>query len=202
MPSRKNVIFAATVLLIALATGIGAIWFSLSDRSRMSGAGTALVGGPFTMTDHTGKRVTDKDFLGKYMLVFFGFTYCPDVCPTELQVMSAALDELGELASRIQPVFVTIDPARDTPQVMREYVASFHPSTIGLTGSEADVAAMAAAYRVYYARQPAKQGDSDYLMDHSTILYLMGPDGKFVRHFTYGTDVKALAGGLREAVSR
>jgi protein SCO1/2 len=134
------------------------------------------------------------------MLIFFGFTYCPDVCPGELQVMSAALDELGAEGEKIQPVFITIDPARDTPEAMKLYVSNFHPRMVGLTGSEADIAAVAKAYRVYYAKAKGSENSPDYLMDHSTILYLMGPDGKFVKHFTYGTDAKALGLGLGEAI--
>ena len=156
----------------------------------------------FTLTNQDGKRVTDQDFRGKYMLIFFGFTYCPDVCPGELQVMSAALDQLGADGDKIQPIFITIDPARDTPEAMKIYVSNFHPRMVGLTGSDADIAGVAKAYRVYYAKAKGSENSPDYLMDHSTILYLMGPDGKFVKHFTYNTDVKALTDGLRSAISQ
>jgi cytochrome oxidase Cu insertion factor (SCO1/SenC/PrrC family) len=200
MPSRQKLIFALVVLVIAGITGLGALWFTRAQLDGPIGSGTALVGGPFTLTDHNGKRVTDQDFRGKYMLIFFGFTYCPDVCPGELQVMSAALDELGAEGEKIQPVFITIDPARDTPEAMKLYVSNFHPRMVGLTGSEEDIAAVAKAYRVYYAKAKGSENSPDYLMDHSTILYLMGPDGKFVKHFTYGTDAKALALGLGEAI--
>ena len=198
MPSRQKLIFALVVLLIAAVTGAGALWLTRSGGP--IGSGVALVGGPFTLTDQTGKRVTDQDFRGKYMLIFFGFTYCPDVCPSELQVMSAALDELGPVGEKIQPVFITIDPARDTPEAMKLYVSNFHPRLVGLTGSDQDIAAVAKAYRVYYAKAKGAENSPDYLMDHSTILYLIGPDGKFVKHFTYGTDVKALVDGLRSVI--
>lgn len=200
MPSRQKLIFALVVLVIAAITGAGALWFTGSLRQGPIGSGTALVGGPFTLTDQDGKRVTDQDFRGKYMLIFFGFTFCPDVCPSELQVMSAALDQMGSEADKIQPIFITIDPARDTPEAMKVYVSNFHPRLIGLTGSEADIAAVAKAYRVYYAKAKGMENQSDYLMDHSTILYLMGPDGKFVKHFTYGTEAKGLAEALRQAI--
>jgi len=199
MPSRKSLIFALTMLFVALLTGFGALWFTGSSKIENLSSGTALIGGPFELTDHNGKRVTDKDFLGKYLLIFFGFTYCPDVCPSELQVMSAALDQLGPEADNIQPIFISIDPARDTPELMKEYVANFHPRLVGLTGSEDDIAKVAAVYRVYYAKPKGKENDPDYLMDHSSILYFMGPDGKFLKHFTYGTEIKALVTGLREA---
>jgi len=199
MPSRQKLIFALVVLLIAAVTGAGALWLTRGPGGPIS-SGEALVGGPFTLTDQNGKRVTDQDFRGKYMLVFFGFTFCPDVCPSELQVMSAALDELGPVGEKIQPVFITIDPARDTPEAMKLYISNFHPRMVGLTGSDQDIAAVAKAYRVYYAKAKGSESSPDYLMDHSTILYLMGPDGKFVKHFTYNTDVKALAEGLRNVI--
>src|SRR5690606_11015171 len=107
--------------------------------------GEALVGGPFALTDHTGERVTDQDFRGRYMLVYFGYTWCPDVCPTELQVISSALDELGDKAAQIRPIFITVDPERDTVAQMADYVANFHPSFVGLTGSSEEVAAVAKA---------------------------------------------------------
>jgi cytochrome oxidase Cu insertion factor (SCO1/SenC/PrrC family) len=202
MPSRQKLIFAIVVLVIAGVTALGALWFTRVQTDGPIGTGTALVGGPFSLTNQDGKRVTDQDFRGKYMLIFFGFTFCPDVCPGELQVMSAALDELGPEADKIQPIFITIDPARDTPEAMKIYVSNFHPRMVGLTGSEEDIAAVAKAYRVYYAKAKDSEGKPDYLMDHSTILYLMGPDGKFVKHFTFGTDAKALAQGLRENIKQ
>src|SRR5262245_59223420 len=132
MPSRQTLIFALVVLVIAAITGFGALWLTRTLPEGSIGSGTALVGGRFTLTDHNGRRVSDQDFRGKYMLIFFGFTYCPDVCPSELQVMSAALDELGSEADKIQPIFITIDPARDTPEAMKLYVSNFHPRLVGL----------------------------------------------------------------------
>jgi cytochrome oxidase Cu insertion factor (SCO1/SenC/PrrC family) len=163
--------------------------------------GVALVGGPFTMLNHKGETVTDRTYLGKPMLLFFGFTYCPDICPTELQVMAAALDELGNVGSDIQPIFVSIDPERDSPEVMANYVSNFGPRFVGLTGSPAQVADMAGQYRVFYAKQDNAQDPKNYLMDHSSIVYLMGADGKFLKHFSYTTDAKALAQGLKQALN-
>jgi protein SCO1/2 len=199
MPRRSILIFAAVVLLIAA----GLAGYSVMNRQLPGplGSGEALVGGPFTLTDQDGRRVTEKDFLGRHMLVFFGFTFCPDICPTELQVMSAALDMLGPEAEKIQPVFVTIDPERDTPEVMKAYVANFGPRLIGLTGTPEEIAAMAKAYRVYYARAGNSTSPDAYLMDHSTIIYLMGPDGRFVRHFTYTTDAAKLASELKTSLA-
>jgi protein SCO1/2 len=200
MPSRQQAIFALSVLAVALAIAGAALYFA-SGKTGPMGSGEALVGGPFSLTDHTGRRVSEKDYLGKYMLVFFGFTYCPDVCPTELQVMSAALDELGPDGNVIQPIFVSIDPERDTPEVIKQYVENFHPRLVGLTGSAEEIAAIARAYRVYYKKAPGAEADGSYEMDHSTIIYLMGPDGRFRKHFGYTTDAKALAQGLREGIS-
>jgi cytochrome oxidase Cu insertion factor (SCO1/SenC/PrrC family) len=198
MPSRRTLIFALTVLLVALATGAGALWLAPGTGPKLSSA--PPIGGSFTLTDQSGRRVTERSYAGKYLLVFFGYTYCPDVCPSELQVMSAALDQLGPEAEKIQPLFITIDPGRDTPQVMKDYVSNFNPRLVGLTGSAEEIAAVAGKYRVYYAKAPDAKNSSDYLMDHSAILYLMQPDGTFLKHFTYGTDPKALADSIRKAL--
>jgi cytochrome oxidase Cu insertion factor (SCO1/SenC/PrrC family) len=198
-PSRFQLVFAILALLAALFTAVAAFYLTVPNQSGIS-SGTALVGGPFTLTDQTGRKVTDKDFLGKYMLVFFGYTYCPDICPTELQVMSAALDSLGPKADVIQPVFITIDPQRDTPEVLKQYVGNFHPRLMGLTGTPEDIASVAKTYRVFFSRVENSASDT-YLMDHSTIMYLMDPQGRFLKHFSYTTDAAALANGLAEAIS-
>ena len=198
MPRRPVLVFAALVLL--LAAGLGSYAWMSRTLHGQQGSGIALVGGPFTLVDQDGRRVSEKDFLGKYMLVFFGYTYCPDVCPTELQVMSAALDQLGPEAERIQPVFVSIDPARDTPEVLKAYVGNFNPRLIGLTGTPEEIAAMAKAYRVFYAKAGNSSSNTDYLMDHSSIIYLMGPDGRFVKHMAYTTDAAKLATELQETL--
>ncbi len=160
--------------------------------------GKALIGGPFTLTDQTGKRVTEKDFLGRYMLVFFGFTNCPDICPSGLQVMSAALDKLGNKADIVTPVFITLDAARDTPEKMKAYVKSFHPRLTGLTGSEAEVAAAAKAYRVYFQKIEDDKTPGSYTYDHAAIIYLMGKDGAFVTHIPHTTDVEQVVDALNK----
>ena len=198
MPRRPVLIFAALVLLIA--AGIGGYATMNRTPQGPQGSGTALVGGPFSLIDQDGRRVTEKDFLGKYMLVFFGYTYCPDVCPTELQVMTAALEQMGPEAARIQPVFVSIDPARDTPAVLKAYVGNFGAHLVGLTGTPEEVANIARAYRVYYAKAGNGSSSTDYLMDHSSIIYLMGPDGRFVKHMPYTTDAAKLASELKETL--
>jgi cytochrome oxidase Cu insertion factor (SCO1/SenC/PrrC family) len=195
LPQRRTLLIALVTLILALALGIGSLFIG---PQRQTGSGTALVGGPFTMVNHLGQTVTEKDFAGKYMLLFFGFTFCPDVCPTELQVIAAALDALGPKAARITPIFVSIDPERDTPPVLAEYVASFDSRLVGLTGSAAQVAKMAQTFRVFYNKVDNPKRPADYQMDHSSIVYLMGPDGKFLKHFTYTTNAGDLAKALAE----
>lgn len=147
-----------------------------------------LVTGEFSLTDHTGRPVTDRDYRGSWRLVFFGYTHCPDVCPTALATVALVLDELAGDADRLQPLFVTIDPDRDTTEVMADYVAAFHPRIVGLTGSPDAVAAAAKAYRVYYARAPlpgeTAADAGDYAMDHTGYFYLMDPDGAYATVFS------------------
>lgn len=196
---RPSIIFGAAMLLLAFGLGGYALW---SVRSLSTGSGVALVGGPFTMVNQKGDTVTDLSFRGKPMLVFFGFTFCPDICPTQLQVITAALTDLGEAGADIQPIMVSIDPERDTPAVMASYVANFGDRLVGLTGSAQQVAEMATAYRVFYAKQENAKDPASYSMDHSSIIYLMGENGKFIKHFSYTTDAKALAAGIKTALGR
>jgi protein SCO1/2 len=186
------------LVLGAVAVGIGIRLFVLGPGGRGGSivSGVASIGGPFSLVDQNGKTRTDADFRGKYMLVYFGYTFCPDICPTELQTMSEALDQLGSRAARIQPIFITVDPARDKVPVMKEYVRHFHPSFIGLTGTANEIAAAAKAYRVYYAKAANAEGGNDYLMDHSGFVYLMGPDGHYLTHFTPQTTPKQMAAAI------
>jgi cytochrome oxidase Cu insertion factor (SCO1/SenC/PrrC family) len=200
--SASRPLFIAACLILALLIG-GVALTRAPDNTAVLTTGKALVGGPFRLTDQHGKTVSDTDFRGKYMLVVFGYTFCPDVCPAELQVVTAALDALGPKAERIQPVFITIDPERDTVGQLAVYAGNFHPRLVLLTGSSAAIADVAKAYRVYYAKaEGSASAGRDYLMDHSSIIYLMGPDGQFVRHFTYTTDAATLAEQLTQAIAR
>jgi len=160
-------------------------------------SGKALIGGPFTLVDQTGKTVTDQDFRGRYMLVFFGFTHCPDICPAELQVMSAALDALGPKADSVVPFLITLDPERDTQAAMAAYVKNFGPRFVGLTGSSEQIAAAAKAYRVAYSKFQQDKTSSDYTIDHSALVYLMGKDGEYITHFAYGTPASQMTETLR-----
>lgn len=189
----------AVLLLAGLAAGASAALVLLPGaRERLFPGnvrtfGQALVGGPFTLTDHTGKRVSDADFRGRFTLVFFGFTFCPDVCPSALQIMAAALDKLGPKAERVVPVLITLDPERDTPTQLATYVKSFHPRLVGLTGTEAEIEAVAKAYRVYFKKVADPKSTAGYTIDHTSIIYLMGPDGSYRAHFTHGASADAMA---------
>src|SRR3990170_679671 len=160
-------------------------------------SGKALIGGPFTLVDQHGKTVTDQDFRGRFMLIFFGFTHCPDICPAELQVMSASLDALGPEGAEVVPIFVTLDPERDSPAIMGDYVKNFGARFVGLTGSPDAIAAAAKAYRVAYSKFHEDPAKSDYSIDHSALVYLMGKDGEYVTHFAYGTPAAKMTETLR-----
>ena len=156
-----------------------------------------LFGGGFSLIDHEGRRRSDRDFPGSYLLVSFGYSRCPTICPTGLETVSAALDLLGEEAVRVQPLFISVDPARDRPAVLKAYLSPFHPRIIGLTGSETEVRTAAKAYRVHRRRimlhEEAEVGADGYLVDHGSISHLMAPDGKFLTLFPYGTDAEFMA---------
>jgi len=152
-------------------------------------SGAAAIGGPFTLTDANGKTVTDADFRGRYMLIFFGFTNCPDICPAGLQLISAAMAKLGDKADKLVPVFVSVDPTRDTPEKLASYVKNFDDRVVGLTGTPEQIADIAKVYRVFYEKTPNESAPGDYGVNHTSIIYLMGPDGKYVRHFTPMTDL-------------
>ncbi len=173
----------------------GALW-SLSAQQQVPLTLSPL-GGPFTLTDQAGKPRSDGDFRGQFTLVYFGYTFCPDVCPTTLAAEADALDRLGKKAARITPVFITIDPARDTPSVMASYVKAFGPRFVGLTGTASQIASVAREYRVYYAKRPLPHG---YGMDHSGEVYLMGPDGKLVTFYDPPLDSKKLAADLEKRI--
>jgi cytochrome oxidase Cu insertion factor (SCO1/SenC/PrrC family) len=192
------------IFIVAAAFTIGAIaalTMRPDFRSGVMQTGKALIGGPFTLTDQNGRRVTDQDFRGKYMLVFFGYTYCPDVCPAELQVISSALDKLGAKGEQVTPVFITIDPQRDKVEQVRDYIRNFHPRMVGLTGTPEEIDAAAKVYRVYHVKaQNAKSAD-EYLMDHSTLVYLMNPQGEYVTHFAYGMSADKIAERILKAMT-
>ena len=198
MRGRFVTVIVAGFLIGALAGAAALILTRAPADQSVATSGKALIGGPFTLVGRDGKPVTDQAFRGKYMLVFFGFTHCPDICPAELQVIAAALDELGPKANEIIPIFITLDPERDTPLVVADYVANFSQRFVGLTGSPEQIAEAAKAYRVAFSKfQEDGAKPEDYSIDHSALVYLMGKNGEYLTHFAYGTPVAKLTETLR-----
>ena len=155
------------------------------------------IGGPFTLTDQNGRTFSSESLKGKPTLIYFGYTYCPDVCPTSLLLMQTAVEQLGpDGANKVNLVFITVDPERDTPELIKGYVSNFGPTIIGLTGTPEQIASAARAYRVYYQKAPSKDG-GPYLMDHSSILYLLDRNERFITHFTHEAKAEAVSAALR-----
>jgi protein SCO1/2 len=157
------------------------------------------VGGSFDLIDHTGKPRTDTDFRGQLLLVYFGYTYCPDQCPTDLQAIAQALDQLGPAADAIQPLFITLDPERDTAEHLADYVAAFHPKLVGLTGAPEAIRRVALAYKVYYRKAPGAE-NTDYAVDHTSFIYLVDAAGHFLGFLPPGTSADRLTQVVREHI--
>lgn len=166
---------------------------------------SASIGGEFALTDQNGIRRSQTDFAGRPMLIYFGFTYCPDVCPTALDIMGGALDALQQRDAiayeRLQPVFISVDPARDTPPVLRDYLAYFHPRLSGLTGSQADIDAIKSAFKIYAARGAAEDENGNYNVDHSSFFYLMDENNRYLAHFDHAITPEILAEKLAEKLN-
>ncbi|WP_235914103.1 SCO family protein [Curvivirga aplysinae] len=188
------------IFAVAAAALIATYLYLYQTQQKSSNSSLAMgqveLGGPFNLIDEAGKPVTEKDFAGKYMLIYFGFTYCPDVCPTDLAVMGEAMammeDEDDDKASRITPIFITIDPERDVPDAIAEYTDHFHERMVGLTGELPEIAKTAKAYRVYFNKEEPDE-DGDYVMSHSAFTYLMDPNGEFVTMFKHGSKPEQMA---------
>jgi protein SCO1/2 len=195
-----------TLILLALmaVAGLAGLWLVVlrlpadSQPPAVNTASAIQLGGAFTLVAHTSETVRDTDFQGKYLLIFFGYTFCPDICPTALQEVAFTLDALGGDAAKIQPLFITIDPQRDTPEVLAEYVAAFDPRIVGLTGTPEQIASVTKAYRAYYAKSDPAAGDTDYLMDHSAFIYLMGPDGRFLNALSFREPATEIVKAIRK----
>ncbi|BAR99018.1 cytochrome oxidase biogenesis protein Sco1/SenC/PrrC [Blastochloris viridis] len=184
------VVLAAVGILAGAGVGL---W--LMNGERGSSASASAVGGPFRLTAHDGRTVTEGDFRGMPILVFFGFTHCPDICPTTLFEVSEMMGRLGADASRTQALFVTVDPERDTSEVLASYLGSFHPRILGLRGDAAATADIVRAFRVYAKKVPLASGD--YTMDHTAVVYLMDKDGRFVAPFNLKRPPEAAAAEFR-----
>jgi len=197
-PARRrfNGLLVVLAVVVVLVVGFGAaqVYFGLNG---VESAGAARIGGPFTLIDQDGRTVSDKDFRGKWMLVYFGFTFCPDICPTSLARNDDALAMLGDKGVKVVPVLISVDPERDTPERLKDYVKFFSPRLVGLTGSPQQIAEVAREYRVYYAKAGQKD-DATYLIDHSALTYLIGPDGRFVQFFRAQASPQEIADRLNE----
>lgn len=179
MSNRRVLLLLAA--FVAGAVIIVASALALLPQGPVAVSGQTAIGGPFELTDQDGQKVTQETFVGEPTLVFFGFTHCPDICPTSLFEMSQLFEALGPDARKVTGLFITVDPERDTAEVMKSYLGSFHPSIQGLTGTPEQIAAVVKAYRVYAKKVPTQDGD--YTMDHTAIIYLMGKDGTFIAPF-------------------
>ncbi len=200
MTPRRIALFSLWFAAIAAA-----LWWAygqIGDRAvpNAQQSAQALIGGPFTLTNQSGETVTDQQFRGRYMLIYFGYTFCPDICPLEVAAMDRAfalLKDQGVDTSPVQPLFISVDPERDDVAALQGFVQQYEFDLIGLTGSTQQIEAVKTAYRVYAAKAQATADDAEfYLVDHSSVIYLMGPDGKFVRHFSYGTSAQEMASAL------
>ncbi len=212
--TAQRILLLLAILAAALAAALAATLYLIDERVREAArsATAPAIGGPFALVDHRGRAVTEADYRGKLMVVTFGYTFCPDVCSTGLYKIGQALDALGEDAGQVHPLFITVDPERDTAQALADYVGKFHPALVGLTGSPEQVEAVAKAYRIYYAQAPpahshedggegrhehAEEG-GDYLMAHSTATYVMGRDGGFRQAVSQGSSAEDLTAAIRK----
>jgi cytochrome oxidase Cu insertion factor (SCO1/SenC/PrrC family) len=197
-PSARRGLIA---LFLGLAVLLGLVAYDFRAFFPSSSEGEQVapvaIGGAFTLVDENGLTRHPEDFSGKLMLVYFGYTYCPDACPTALQDMSHAIDLLGAKGEQVQPIFITVDPARDTVEQMKLYASNFHPRLIALAGTPAQIAEAAKAYRVYYEKGKSAGAD-DYLMDHTAFIYLMGRDGEYLSHFPPGTTAEQMAAAIEK----
>jgi protein SCO1/2 len=188
-------------IILAIVVILSAVYFYMKGAAsppptpgvNTSSSGPSI-GGPFALVDQDGKRVTDQDFRGRFMLVYFGYTHCPDQCPLGLETLTKALEEMpAEAAGKVQPLFVTVDPERDTPAVMKDYVANVYPRLIGLTGSPDEVTGVVKSYRMYVKKNEPEKAGGDYLVDHTAFTFLMGKDGRYLAHFSAGTTAEEMA---------
>lgn len=190
------IFFGAVVGLIA---GFLTFWPHLSLFSQNNS--TVSIGGPFTLVDMNGEKRTEKNFMGKPMLIFFGFTNCPDICPSGLQTLTIALNNIGKDSQKLSSVFVSIDPERDTPQVLMKYVSSFHPQILALTGSQEQINGIVKAYRVYTKKISDQTDPERYFFDHSSFFYLMDKNGKYIKHYPSTVQVEVLSSELSNYLS-
>lgn len=199
MKNKTTILLIAALVFLTLGIryGIKAYNLKTAPPQVQHSNEDVKLGGPFTLVDDTGKTVTEKDYSGSYMLVYFGYTFCPDVCPTGLTNIGTAMDMLSaDQQAQVKPLFITVDPERDTVEAMGAYMQSFHSSITGLSGSREQVNVAIKAYKVYAAKVQDEASD-DYAMDHSAYIFMMGPDGKYINHFTHKTTPDEMAKALK-----
>jgi protein SCO1 len=206
-PPNRNPLPRPWLLLgvaVALLVSLGWNYVTSTPQAPASAAGEALIGGPFSLTDQNGDRRSDKDFAGRYALVYFGYSFCPDVCPTDLAAMSAGLAQFetadATKGARVQPIFITIDPQRDTVAALKEFAPSFHPRLWALTGSNTEIEAAKKSYKVFAQKNTESTDPENYLMDHTAMFYLIGPNGKYVAHLKGGQKPEAIAAWLKQHI--
>lgn len=200
MNRRKGLLAAAVMVgAIAVAAGATALWMGLALRAQVQ-SGATKIGGPFTLVDDTGAQVSEADLKGKPTVMYFGYTFCPEVCPTTLTDLAQWMQMIGQDADRLNYVFVTVDPERDTPKVMHDYVSAFDPRIRGLTGTSEQIAKVAKEYGVYYKRIPTSDGG--YVMDHSAVLYMMDPNVRFVGVIPYQEDTAKAVAKLKKLAAQ
>ena len=200
MNRRKGLLAAAVMIgAIAVAAGATALWMGLALRPQVQ-SGATKIGGPFTLVDDTGAQVSEADLKGKPTVMYFGYTFCPEVCPTTLTDLAQWMQMIGQDADRLNYVFVTVDPERDTPKVMHDYVSAFDPRIRGLTGTSEQIAKVTKEYGVYYKRIPTSDGG--YVMDHSAVLYMMDPNVRFVGVIPYQEDTAKAVAKLKKLAAQ
>ncbi|KAI0751695.1 SCO1/SenC-domain-containing protein [Daedaleopsis nitida] len=206
-------VFTPTAAALFVVTGVGLFFYFRNEKEKLQEqrrkeredqtVGRPQVGGPFTLTTHKGETFTEKDLLGKWSLIYFGFTNCPDICPEELDKMSAAVSKLDkEYGPIVQPIFISVDPARDSVAQVARYVSEFHPRLLGLTGSYAALKETCKAYRVYFSTPPDAKAEDDYLVDHSIFFYFMDPAGRFVDAFGKASTEEDVIARVRKEITR
>jgi len=197
--NKNSIRLLISAVLLLIAVGVWSTYLLKENIPTVTENGRALIGGSFNLTNHLNKPVTEKDFSGKYMILYFGYTYCPDICPMDLQILTDAINLLdSSISGQITPIFVSVDPERDTVEIMAEYVQYFHEDLIGLTGTIEQVDAVKEEYRVY-----AEKADdtADYIVDHTSYTYLMGKDGKFLKHFNHAEDPEVMAAQITSLIN-
>jgi protein SCO1/2 len=210
-PTFHPLIAFLALMTVALAITGGILWATRPKPQSATLApaivgktvtsGTAAIGGPFTLAATNGQTVSDQTFRGRWLVIYFGYTYCPDACPIALSNMSVALQKLGSDASKLQPLFITVDPQRDTRQVMADYLKSFDSRIIGLTGAQAQIDRVIKEYHLYVSRQKPDSGNGGYLVDHSAYIYLMNPQGQFVNVIQGSEDGEVISAWLRREMA-